>query len=165
VTSNVTADFGVVSTAVALGFYPSLPAGVKFRVSFTDPVSGLPYDVVVYNDSGVIRVVYNAAPCVLNTPYIIMPLPNYIFAYPDVSQFVATANNNGITWYTKDGQVVTTCSYSKKYTSVTCYSIDLGTQVFTFTLGNGQSVIIAVRPVVAGAVKPSGNAQIVLMTG
>jgi len=161
VTSNVTADFGVVFIAPVFGFYPSLPPGVRFRINFTDPVGGQ-YDLVVYNDSGVVRVVYYAAPCVLNAAYIVSRLPNYVFAYPDVSQYIAAANDNGIVWYTQDGQVAAVCKYARKYTSTTGYSFGTPTQLFTFTLSGGETVIIAVRPVVAGAVKPSATAKIII---
>jgi len=176
VSSNVTADFGFLSTpqtpVVALS--APLPPNIMIRITYRDPVAKYTVDVYLYNDTAAGKTYYknvcywpsfNAYPYYCGDfPAVVVRQANKIVLYPDIWSmgWIAKADDGGITFYDRSGNVVIHDSYMVKYPSTTGYSQSFENTPYTYILPDGSTIAIAVRPFIIAAVKPTADAQVTI---
>jgi len=175
VSSNVTADFGLLSTSYTpvVALSAPLPPNIMIRITYTDPVAKYTVDVFLYNDTATGKTYYkyvywpspNAFPWYVGDfPAVVVRQANKIVLYPDVWSmgWIVKADDNGITFYDQNGYVVASAGYMVKYHSTTGYSQSFENTPYTYILPDGSTIAIAVRPFIIAAVKPTADAQVTI---
>jgi len=155
ISTTSSARIGVLDTPfIPVISYPgSMPANQY--ITFWYEAAGWKVTVTVYNDTQ--RVWYKWAVLCGNSkssdiPGAVIKTPSLTVVYPDLSQFVVTANDTHVVFYTASGDLFAACPYS--FTSYDAASV---WEVLTYIvkpMPDGTTFSFAVRPWFIIAVKP-----------
>jgi len=177
VSSNVTADFGVLSLTglPVVSLSRPLPANIMIHFIYYDPLEKTYVDIYLYNDTATGRAYYKSITsailwsCFLyygpdDFPAVVIRLGDKVVLYPDIASmnWVARASDGSVYYYDSGGNLVAQCGYQVRYTSTTGYSQSFDNTPYTYLLPDGSTIAIAVRPFIVAAVKPTADARVTI---
>jgi len=177
VSSNVTADFGLLSLTglPVVSLSRPLPPNIIIHFVYYDPLKKTYADIYLYNDTATGKTYYkNSWPATdlscwpddmpNDFPAAVVRLEDKVVLYPDIASmnWVARADGDNVYYYNSNGNLVAQCGYQVRYTSTTGYSQSFDNTPYTYLLPDGSTIAIAVRPFIIAAVKPSANAQVTI---
>jgi len=177
VSSNVTADFGLLSLTglPVVSLSRPLPAGIMIHFVYYDPLKKTYADIYLYNDTATGKAYYKSITNMImqscfpyygpdDFPAVVIRLEDKVVLYPDIASmnWVARADDNNVYYYDSGGNLVAQCSYQVRYASTTGYSQSFDNTPYTYLLPDGSTIAIAVRPFIIAAVKPTADAQVTI---
>jgi len=184
VSSNVTVDFAfhTVLPAPIITLSAPLPPGITLSISYTDPITGYTQGISIYNDTaigtlvitfgsstwdctlGILNYDYGAGAYTWKIPTTVIYRNGLYIAIPrwPPSDWVYSADANGVSFYDKNGNYIGTCYWNKKLTGTTGYSQYFDTVTKTYIFPDGRSIVIAVRPYIMAGVGASQDALITI---
>jgi len=183
VTSNVTADFRLATLLgtpyVALS--APLPPDVKVTIQYTDPITNTAYTFTLVNRSTTRKVYYvlSGSPTGCTnygnigtvdslvgtaraTAVVARTAEGVIVLYPNLTEVgYITVDRSRLVVYRPDGSKWIECNWHRTYANTTAYTLATGNAVYNFVFGD-RNLVVAVRPLIVGAVWPSADAKVEL---